>query len=142
MITTPRIFLDSDVVISSLISEKGAAYLLINTPSLRLFISNISKKELQDVTKRLQINQRSLRETIKTNVETTYINVAVTSLKTQYKNYVTDPDDAHIIAGADKSQAKFLVTYNLKHYHIDKIKQDLNIIVLTPANLLQYLRSL
>ena len=53
-----------------------------------------------------------------------------------------DPNDAHIIAGAVKAKAQFLLTYNLKDYKIDKIKKDFGIIVTTPAKFLQYLRSL
>lgn len=42
-----KVFLDSDVIISSLISQKGAAYFLIQEKiNLKLIISNISQKEL------------------------------------------------------------------------------------------------
>jgi len=64
-----------------------------------------------------------------------------TSLKKIYGGYVSDIKDIHIVAGAVISKADFLISYNLKHYHQDKIKQDFKIILLTPARFLQYLRS-
>ncbi len=51
-------------------------------------------------------------------------------------------NDAHIVLGAKQAKGKFLVTYNIKHFLVEKIREDVGIIVLTPAFLLQYLRSL
>lgn len=82
------------------------------------FISDLSKIEIEEVVKRLTLNLKDLK------------NLVHQSLKL---------DDAHIIAGTKK--AKFLITYNLRHFKIDKIKADLGIIILTPADFLQYLRS-
>ena len=59
----------------------------------------------------------------------------------EFCDYVDDVDDAHIVAGAHQTKARFLVSYNLKDYRIDHIKKDFGIIVLTPGLLLQYLRS-
>lgn len=59
-----------------------------------------------------------------------------------FKDYTWDPDDAHIVAGAAEAKTKFLLTYNIRHFNIQKIKEDFDITVLTPAQYLQYLRSL
>ncbi len=55
---------------------------------------------------------------------------------------VIDPNDAHILAGSKTAKAKFLVSYNIKHFMVDKIAEELKIVVLTPAKFLQYLRSI
>ena len=125
-----KVFIDSDVVISSLISNTGAAAQLLNTDSnLVKIISNFSQKELKIVMARIKIDKPlPLLEIIN-----------IKNIK-KYSVYSTDPFDAHIVAGADQSKSRFLITYNLKHYKIDKIKQDLNIIVMTPGTFLQYLR--
>lgn len=52
-----KIFVDSDVVISSLISEKGAAYFLLNEQKSKFVISNISKIELERIVSRLGIGE-------------------------------------------------------------------------------------
>ncbi|MBI2330032.1 hypothetical protein HYU94_01460 [Candidatus Daviesbacteria bacterium] len=60
----------------------------------------------------------------------------------QYGNYSYDIEDIHIVAGAVKAKSKFLVTFNIKDYKIDKIYQAFGIRVIVPGELLQYLRSL
>lgn len=125
-----KIFVDSDVVISSLISTNGAAFQLLNSKNdLIKIISNLSQKELKIVMARLNIDKPlPILEIIN-----------IKNIK-KYSVYSTDPNDSHIVAGADQSKSRFLITYNLKHYKIDKIKQDLKIIVMTPGTFLQYLR--
>lgn len=137
-----RIFVDSDVVISSLISQSGAAYLMLNTPSLRLFISSFSKRELEVVVQRLGIESARLKKIIDNNLSIVNISEPLGEIKESFGQYVIDVDDAHIVAGAKAAKAGFLITYNIRDYKTEKIKQDLNILILTPAAFLQYLRSI
>ena len=62
----------------------------------------------------------------------------LTKIKSEFKEYVLDINDAHIVVSARKASAQFLISYNTKHFKADKF----NIILTTPANLLQYLRSI
>jgi len=142
MTSSLRVFVDSDVVISSLISKSGAGYLLVNNKNIELFVSNISLKELEVVAGRLRIDERKLKNFIKDRFNIVQLKVNISILKNKYKEYISDPNDAHIVAGAVKAKVRFLVSYNIRHFKIDKVKQDFNIIVLTPAYLLQYLRGL
>lgn len=137
-----RIFVDSDVVISSLLSQSGAAYLLLNTPSLKLFISSLSKRELEKVVQRLGIKSTMLKEIIDNNLDIVNIPEPLGDIKDSFGQYVIDVDDAHIVAGTKAAKAEFLITYNVRDYKIEKIKQDLNVLILTPAAFLQYLRSI
>lgn len=132
-----RVFVDSDVVISSLISAKGAAYLIIHETDLQLIVSNKSIEELEKVSGRLGLNKNKLKEVIKKLKV-----VQLRETKDDLKNYTPDPDDVHIIAGAKRAKARYILSYNIKHFRVDKIIQDLNIVVMTPARFLQYLRSL
>jgi len=138
-----RIFVDSDVVISSLISSSGAAYLLMNLKkkNLKFFISNISQKELQIVSRRLKIESKNLEKLIENRLKVITLKENNKNLSQKFIDYVWDPNDAHIIAGAVRSKANFLLTYNGRHYQKEKIKKDFNILILTPAIFLQYLRS-
>ena|SRR3989338_1505136 len=133
-----RVFIDSDVVISS----TGAAYFLINQFNLDLYISNFSVKELEIVCTRLKLGQDKLKNLIKQKLNVTNIVKNSDQLKEEFKDYTLDVNDAHIVASAVNVEAKFLITYNLRHYKLDKIKENLNLMVLTPANFLQYLRGL
>jgi len=130
-----RVFLDSDVIISSLLSSTGAARFLVNKNSLIKFISNFSVKEIHIVAKRLNIKTAAVDQLIRC--------LKIVHLKQDFgKNYVTDRHDSHIVSGVVTAKTKFLLTYNLKHFKIDRIKRDYGILVYRPAQFLQYLRSL
>jgi predicted nucleic acid-binding protein len=136
-----RVFVDSDVVISSLISSRGAAHFLLNQPSITPVISSISHIELRKVVERMNLDMNQLELLIKNDIEVFSIFKELKELKNEYHQFVTDINDAHIVAGAHISKVKYLVTYNLRHFKVDKIKDKLNILVLTPALFLQFQRS-
>lgn len=136
------VFVDSDVVVSSLISQSGAAHFLVNNARLNLFISDISFKELEIVVERLGLNRESLEETVKKGFKVIKLRKTLTEVKNIYADYVIDINDTHIVAGAVEAKVKFLISYNLKHFKTDKIKTDFDILLTKPATFLQYLRSL
>ncbi|MBU1085721.1 MAG: PIN domain-containing protein [Candidatus Beckwithbacteria bacterium] len=125
-----KIFLDSDVIISALISKKGAASWLINETKVKKIISNTV---LVEVTSRLN-------ELIKKN-KIKIIKINKSDVK-ESKQYVNDKNDAHVLAGAVKAEVTFLLSYNLKDYKLETIKRNLDIIIYRPAQYLQFFRSL
>ena len=137
-----RIFLDSDVIISSFISSSGASYYLLNNNlnALQFYISNFSITEIKVVIKRLNI-QNKLKN-LESRINIINLDTGIDNIRNLFKEYVYDVDDTHIIMGAKESKSKFLLTYNMKDYNIDLIKKDFNIIVLKPGMFIQYLRSL
>ncbi|MDO8650518.1 MAG: PIN domain-containing protein [Candidatus Berkelbacteria bacterium] len=135
------VYLDSDVVISSMLSKTGAANMLVNEPSLIKIVSNYSLKELKIVAERLQISQDKLKSVTESFTVITLSSDSKEQEK-DFRKFVTDPGDTHIIAGAKKSGVRFLLTYNQKHFITNSIKNDLGVIVLTPARFVQYWRSL
>ena len=141
MINPLRVFVDSDVIISSLISQKGASFLLLSKKDQNYYISDFSKKELTIVSERLKIDKDELSFTIKNKLKIVTIKDDLDNIKARFGQHTRDPNDAHVVAGSVKAKAQFLLTYNLKDYKIDKIKKDFGIIVITPAKFLQYLRS-
>lgn len=137
-----KIFVDSDVVLSSLISNKGAAYLLVNKLDLNLFISNISINELEKGVDKLNLDKLQLTDLIKNRLNTVkFIKIKSSEIKKIFKDYVYDENDAHIVAGARKAKAKLILSYNTKDFNSLKLKEDFDISVKTPAQFLQYLRS-
>lgn len=137
-----KVFVDSDVIISSLLSSTGAAFLLLNqTDELQLFVSNVSLAELKIVVERLDLSEEKLNTLIQKRFSTVRLKDSISTIKMEFAEYVLDIDDAHIAAGAKETHAQFLISYNTKHFKADKLKEKFNIILTTPANLLQYLRS-
>ncbi len=137
-----NIFVDSDVIISSLLSSSGAAYFLLHhMDAVQLYISNLSLQEIRIVVDRLSIDSKKLESFLEGNMGIVQLQYTKETVKTVYGQYVLDEDDAHIVAGAEEAKAKFLVSYNTKDFKVEKIKQDFGILLITPAHLLQYLRS-
>ncbi|NTU74242.1 putative toxin-antitoxin system toxin component, PIN family [Candidatus Roizmanbacteria bacterium] len=135
-----RLFLDSDVIISSLNSSTGASFQLLET-SLDKFISNYSARELEIVVERLSLDLDQLRKILSTKVQIVTLLERPDEILKRYELYINDPFDSHIIAGAVAAQAQYLITYNMKDYKIDKIKEDFKIITMRPGEFLQFLRS-
>src|SRR5579872_2023263 len=117
-----KIFVDSDVVISSLFSSKGAAFLLIQQfEDIKLFISNLSQKELEIVSTRLDISQGELKSLVEKRFNIVELRLTGDQAREKYKDYVSDIHDAHIVLGAKEAKVRFLITYNIKDYKLEKI---------------------
>jgi predicted nucleic acid-binding protein len=137
-----KVFVDSDVVLSSLLSFKGAANFLLNEVDLEFVISNISLLEIERGIIKLNLDKNQLTSLVKNRLKPIELKDSIMKIKKIFKSYVFDEDDAHIVAAAKRIKAKVILSYNLKHFNRQKIKDDLGIVVLTPAQYLQYLRSL
>lgn len=140
MIKLPiNIVLDTDVIVSASLSEKGASYSLIADADRQIvhkFTSSEQIKEYREVIRRL--NKKSIIHFPK---EFERIDLDKTSVS-EASDYTHDPNDAHIIALAASSKSKFLVTYNLKDYKKEGLRRDFDLICMTPGIFLQYLRSM
>lgn len=137
-----KAFVDSDVVISSLISDEGAARMLMEQDWPELYLSNYSETELKRVVERLGLKEEKLVRLTKKRMKRVELKGDKSKLKAEYGDWVLDANDAHVVAGAVKAGARFLVTYNRRHYRVEKIRRDWGIKVVTPGRYLQYLRSL
>ncbi len=137
-----KVFVDSDVIISSLISRTGASYLIINQFSVNLYISNFSHEELIRTTEKLRISSDRLEKVLKEKFKKVKIKLSQKEILNNFGDYAYDFEDAHIICGAKEAKAKFLITFNIKDYKLQKIYDELGIRVLVPGELLEYLRNL
>jgi len=136
-----KIFLDSDVVVSSLLSNLSASYQLINNKNVICHISNVSYEEIVLVIKKLNLDKKQLENIIKNKLKIINLKESFKQTKLNYKEFVKDLNDAHIVAGAVESKAFFLISYNIKDFQIEKIKKKLNIKIIAPGLFLQFLRS-
>lgn len=137
-----KVFVDSDVVLSSLLSSNGAANFLLNEANLELFSSNISLIEIKRGIVKLSLDKNQLKSLIANRLKLIDLRDSAKKIKETFSNYVFDEDDTHILAGAVGAKVNFLITYNIKDFRIEKIKKDMGIVILTPGNFLQYLRSM
>lgn len=138
-----KIFIDSDVIISSLLSSTGASYQLLHYfKDIDKYISIYSKQELLIVIERMKIDQYKFQELLENSIKVIDIEESIKDIKINYNKYTLDENDAHIVAGNRLSSVNFLVSYNTKHFREEQIKRDFNIIVITPGIFIQYLRSM
>jgi len=136
-----KVFFDSDVVISSYLSNKGSSYALIKNQTLKRFVTNISKKEILRSTKKLNISESALNKHIKNHFIQVNLKEPLSDIKKKYKTYTSDIDDAHIIRGVLEAKVKILVTFNIKHFNKNKLKEERGINIMTPGEFIQHLRS-
>ena len=134
------VFLDTDVIISSLLSQSGASYELITYTKVKKIISTAVKEEVVLVSERHGIEPKKVTALLK-NIKIISINLSREHILKSYSKFVFDNEDSHIVAGAQKSSSNILLTHNTKHYNATKIKNDLDIVVMKPGNFLQYLRG-
>lgn len=134
-----KVLLDSDVVISGLISSRGAAFQLMNENKIHKIISNNIKTEVDEVIKRQRI--KVSRKNLLQNVEVVNLKEIKTRIIEVYFPYVFDIEDSHVVAAAHKTGVDFLLTYNVRHYDIKRIKSDFNVLTMKPGNFFQYLRD-
>lgn len=134
------VFLDTDVIISSLLSQTGASFAIIHNPAISKQISLSIKQELREVATRLNLNPDQTHFVLE-QCHMHTLNLTKAPLINKYARYVIDPEDMHVVAGSHLTKSKFLLTHNLKHYQIDAIAQKLGIVVMKPGQFLQYLRS-
>ncbi|PIR42787.1 hypothetical protein CO058_03430 [candidate division WWE3 bacterium CG_4_9_14_0_2_um_filter_35_11] len=136
-----RVFLDSDVVISSMMSKEGASRILTSGNGLFLpVISDFSLQEIMKVSERLHIS-KSIFEQVINSIKVIKTNHSLENFKKEFSKYVLDINDVHIIGSAVNLNVGFLITFNLKHYKQEDIKADLKIITITPGSFLQYIRG-
>ncbi len=136
-----KVFVDSDVIVSSVISDSGAAFdLLKNHPEIDKLISNYSRQEIIRVADRLSLVKSVTKARFK-SCKQIDLDTSIEEIKKDYAKYVSDAKDAHIVAGAAAAEADFLVSYNLRHFRLNLIKEELNIVGLRPGGLLQFLRG-
>jgi predicted nucleic acid-binding protein len=133
-----RCFLDSDVIISALIPDRGAAYaLLTQKGATGLYTSPYVLSEVNRATTKHGLDKKRL-ELFGGILK---MGKGISSI-TNIRSLVNDPNDEPIISATISNRCHFLVTYNLKDYQISEIKNRHNIIVLRPGDYLQHLRSL
>lgn len=135
------VFLDADVLVSSLFSEKGASWEILKSKEIKKITSlTVQKEVIQVAQEKLKIGSREVKTKLK-NCPVKSLGIKKEELVEKYQSYVFHQEDSHVVAGAHLLKANFLLTYNSKHFCADKIKNELGLIVLKPGFFLQYLRS-
>ncbi len=112
-----RVFFDSSVIISAIISATGGSRKLIELTKEGKLTGIISQGILEEVlSKKNKINstEKEIINFVKNN--DLLVREKITESEAiKYEDFLTDPKDTHVIAGAKLTKCKYLVTLDKKH---------------------------
>ena len=139
-----RVFLDSSVLISGIISQTGASSAILDLGEAGEIIIVISKGVLIETDRVFEIKFPTLigdfREFIK-NLSPAVVDDPTLKEIREAEN-VIERDDAPILAAAKRENIHYLVSLDLKHFHVPKVRQYLKCPVVTPAQFLTEFRDI
>jgi predicted nucleic acid-binding protein len=141
----PHIFLDSSVLIAGIISETGAAHVLLElgeTADIQLTISETVVIESErSITKKSPRNIPRLRDIIRKS----QLNIIRDPSEKEIREnlyLIGDPNDVPILLSAMKAKVDFLVTHNRKHFLDDpKVSERSGLQIGTPGDALAWVRN-
>ena len=133
------VFFDSDVMIAGSASTTGASHILLQLSEVGIIRGIISHQVLEECRRNLKIKlpesgpvfEEIVSRSIKVRKNSPV--PALSSLKGQ-----AHPKDIPILAAALKSGARFLVSFNVKHYHPSP---ETGIEIIRPGELLREIRE-
>ncbi|MBU4210853.1 putative toxin-antitoxin system toxin component, PIN family [Patescibacteria group bacterium] len=137
-----KIVLDSDVIIAGLISKTGAGNFLLRMfldDKLQVLSSKEQTIEIENVLKRGRFRweeQKSLWDSFKKKTK----KIKILDLN-ECGGFVLDENDAHILALAVLGKVSFLLSYNIKDFFIDKIKDKYGVLIVRPGYFIQFCRG-
>ena len=138
-----RVFLDSSVLISGIISQTGASSAILDLGEAGEIVIILSKGVLVETDRVFEKKFPELignfREFIK-NLSPV-IAADPTTPEIHEAESVIDKDDAFILAAAKKENIHYLVSLDTKHFHSPKVRQYLKTPVVTPVQFLTEFRS-
>ena len=137
-----RVFLDSSVLISGVISQAGASSAILDLGEAGEIVIILSKGILIETDrvfeKKFPELIGSFREFIK-NLSP-IIAEEPTSQEIREAESVIDKDDASILAAAKKENIHYLVSLDIKHFHTNQVREYFKSPIVTPARFLTEFR--
>lgn len=139
-----RVFLDSSVLVSGILSSTGASSAILDLGEAGEIVIVISKGVLVETDRVFEKKFPDLagdfREFIK-NLSPLVTDDPPLEEILEAESSI-DRDDAPILAAAKKEDIHFLVSLDTKHFHTSKVRQYLKIPVVTPAQFLMEFRKI
>ncbi len=121
----PLLFLDTSVLIASVLSEKGASRAIFNLARARYFSLVITEEIAREAkyTIESKFGPKELADLYACLVSfKSSIKPPPSSLDCEeWDGLIIDPKDCHVVAGAKKYHATVLVTLDKKHFFTDKL---------------------
>lgn len=137
---SPKIFLDSSVIVAAVLSPSGGSFHLFQEAQLKrikIYLSSLVSTEVVRVLQRKYPDKLSTFYRLITDTPINFIKDPSQKSVAALLKFI-NPDDAPILASALKSQAQFLITLDRKHFLTKTIRQTkLLIKICTPKEFIQ-----
>ena len=140
-----NIFLDSSALIAGIISETGAAHVLLQLGETEDIALTISEVVLNETTRSIGRKRPENLEVAEKVIQKSRISVLQDPSyeEIQANLYlIDDPDDVPILLAAIKAKADYLATHDHKHFLDDpKVAERAGIKIGTPGDVLAWIRE-
>lgn len=141
-----KVFIDSSVIIASLLSATGGSTLAIlfcETKMIDGFISPEVVKEIKLVIERKFPEKKKQFEKILTETNLRSIKLKDKKLITRAKKWIKDPNDAPILAAAKQANVDYLITLDIRHFIKDpNVTKKSGMRILTPGDFLEVVKQM
>ncbi len=135
-----KIFLDSSVIIAALLSEKGGSAKIVKlceAKLLKIYISEDVIKEIEEVLGRKMPEAKPLFKKLLVFAHFKKVTVTVSHIK-RAKAWISDENDAKILAAAKQSKVDYLITLDINDFIRDSsVSRKSGLVIVTPADFLQ-----
>lgn len=113
----PRVFVDSSVLIAALLSDSGGSAVILRQGRDKKITIIISENVVGEVIEKLEKINKSKEELTSFILQHNFfVRQKVSKRESEkYLDLVSDPKDAHVLAGAKLSGCGYLVTLDKKH---------------------------
>jgi len=138
-----RVFLDANVLISGVVSPKGAPAAILDLGEAEEILIVTSRQVLVEADRNFSKKFPELTERYRRFIK----NLAPLLLEDPSEQAVHEaakiihPKDAPIVAAAHAAKLDYLVTGNTRHFATDAVRKHLSALVVTPAEFLTAFRK-
>lgn len=141
----PKVFLDTSVLIAAVLNEAGASRIVIELSKkdlIKIIITNTVIQEarsnlLKKYGKHKVLDLYNTISALKNSIQL----APEASDENKFVNIISDPKDYHILAGANKYRADYLLTFDRRHFFTAKIKNThLTFRIVLPGDFLKTYR--
>lgn len=138
-----RVFLDSSVLVSGIISQSGASSAILDLGEAAEIIIVLSKGVLVETDRVLEKKFPGLAGEFRTFIKNLLpvVTADPTAREIREAESAIDKDDAPILAAAQKVNIHYLVSLDTRHFHSSKVRQYLKAPIVTPAQFLTEFRK-
>ncbi len=139
-----RVFLDSSVLISGVISQTGASSAILDLGEAAEIVIVLSQGVLVETDRVFERKFPALIGEFRRFIKnlSPVITEDPNPQEIRDAENIIDKDDALILAAAKKADIRYLVSLDTKHFHLDKVRQYLKCPIVTPSEFLREFRSI